>query len=490
MTAITKIRFQPVDLGAALDFSGNIGVLVRPGGIDGTWLTELDGKVGGALSRLCRSRKFKSLNKCDSVEIAFPSGIAAESLIVVKLQANANEIDTRKAGASFGSKLGSSDMLLLLDGHSRAETVLQGLALRAYEFTDHKTKKKKNKFPKGRVTAMVAKPDEVNRKFAPLRAAVEGVFLTRDLVSEPSNILTTIEFANRLEHLREFGVEVEVLGESELRNIGMRSLLGVGQGSSSPSCVVVMRWGGSNRRPLALVGKGVVFDTGGISLKPAAGMEKMTFDMGGAGTVAGVMKTIALRKSKSSVVGIVGLVENMPDGNAQRPGDVVKSLKGDTIEIVNTDAEGRLVLADLLWYVQQRYKPTSIVDFATLTGAIIVALGHEHAGLFSNDDKFCGALLSSASKSGEGAWRMPTGPAYDKQLKSAIADMKNVGGRSAGAVTAAMFLRRFVGSKVPWAHLDIAGVVSTSSSTDLAPAGATGWGVRTLDKLILDKFEK
>jgi len=250
-----------------------------------------------------------------------------------------------------------------------------------------------------------------------------------------------------------------------------------------------MRWQGADRQPLALVGKGVVFDTGGISIKPAAGMEQMTFDMGGAGTVAGIMKAIALRESKSNVVGIVGLVENMPDGKAQRPGDVVKSLKGDTIEVINTDAEGRLVLADLLWHVQQQYEPTCIVDFATLTGAIIVALGHEHAGVFSNDDKFCKELLDAASKSGEGAWRMPLGAAYGMQLKSRIADMKNVGGRAAGSVTAAMFLKRFVKSGVPWAHIDIAGVVSTKSSTDLAPAGATGWGVRTIDRLIRNKFE-
>jgi leucyl aminopeptidase len=252
-----------------------------------------------------------------------------------------------------------------------------------------------------------------------------------------------------------------------------------------------MQWkGGGNEPPLALIGKGVVFDTGGISLKPAAGMEDMTMDMGGAGTVAGAMKAIAGRKAKANVVGIVGLVENMPDGRAQRPGDVVTSMKGDTVEVINTDAEGRLVLCDVMWYAQERFKPAGMIDLATLTGAIIIGLGHENAGVFSNNDAFCNAFLKAAKTEGEGAWRMPLGQAYDDKLKSRIADMKNVGGRDAGSITAAQFLGRFVKEETPWIHLDIAGVASVKTDTALAPKGATGWGVLALDRLVRDGYEE
>jgi leucyl aminopeptidase len=285
---------------------------------------------------------------------------------------------------------------------------------------------------------------------------------------------------------------VEILEEPELIRLGMGALIGVGQGSESPSKVVVMQWnGGPKDQPhLGLIGKGVVFDTGGISIKPAAGMEDMTGDMGGAGVVAGVMRALALRKAKANVVGLVGLVENMPDGLAQRPGDVVKSMKGDTIEVINTDAEGRLVLADVMWYAQERFQLSGMIDLATLTGAIVVALGHENTGVFSNNDDLCNAVLKSASAEGEGAWRMPMGDAYDEKLKSRIADMMNVGGRDGGAITAACFLQRFVKPGMPWCHLDIAGTASVKSETALAPKGATGWGVMTLDRLIRDRFEK
>jgi leucyl aminopeptidase len=251
-----------------------------------------------------------------------------------------------------------------------------------------------------------------------------------------------------------------------------------------------MKWnGGGDEAPFALVGKGVVFDTGGISLKPAAGMEDMTMDMGGAGVVSGVMMTLAKRKAKANVVGLVGLVENMPSGNATRPGDIVTSMKGDTIEVLNTDAEGRLVLCDVLWYAQQRFQPTAMINLATLTGAIIIGLGHENAGVFANDDTLCNDLLSAAKSQNEGAWRMPLSDAYDQMLKSSKADMKNIGGRDAGSITAAQFLKRFVNDDTPWAHIDIAGVAQVKKDTAHAPAGATGWGVMTLDKLIADKFE-
>jgi leucyl aminopeptidase len=338
---------------------------------------------------------------------------------------------------------------------------------------------------------MVTKPGDAAGEWADLAPLAEGVFFTRDLVNEPSNVLTTTDFAKRLEGLIDQGVEVEVLEEVDLEKLGMRTLLAVGQGSESPSKVVVMQWkGGGNEPPLALIGKGVVFDTGGISLKPAAGMEDMTMDMGGAGTVAGAMKAIAGRKAKANVVGIVGLVENMPDGRAQRPGDVVKSMKGDTVEVINTDAEGRLVLCDVMWYAQERFKPAGMIDLATLTGAIIIGLGHENAGVFSNNDAFCNAFLKAAKTEGEGAWRMPMGPAYDEKLKSQIADMKNVGGRDAGSITAAQFLGRFVKEETPWIHLDIAGVASVKADTTLAPKGATGWGVLALDRLVRDGYEE
>jgi leucyl aminopeptidase len=337
---------------------------------------------------------------------------------------------------------------------------------------------------------MVSKPEDISAAAAPMMAVAEGVFFTRDLVSEPSNVLTTTEFAARLSALSDLGLEIEVLDEAELETLGMRALLAVGQGSESPSKVVVMQWkGGGEEAPLALVGKGVVFDTGGISLKPAGGMEDMTMDMGGAGVVAGVMRTLARRRAKANVVGIVGLVENMPDGRAQRPGDVVRSMKGDTIEVINTDAEGRLVLCDVMWYAQDRFQPAGMVDLATLTGAIIIGLGHENAGVFSNHDGFCESFLKAAASEGEGAWRMPLGAAYDKMLKSAIADMKNVGGRPAGSITAAQFLQRFVKDGTPWIHLDIAGVASVKAETDFAPKGATGWGVMALDRLVRDGYE-
>ena len=279
-----------------------------------------------------------------------------------------------------------------------------------------------------------------------------------------------------------------MLSEAELEKLGMRTLLAVGQGSETPSHVVVMQWKGgkAGEAPLALIGKGVVFDTGGISLKPSAGMEEMTMDMGGAGVVSGVMKSLALRKAEANVVGLVGLVENMPDGKATRPGDIVTSMKGDTVEILNTDAEGRLVLADVLWYAQERFAPRAMVDLATLTGAILIALGHDHAGVFSNDDAFCNAFLKAAKAENEGAWRMPMGESYDKQLKSAKADMQNIGTRKGGSITAAQFLKRFVKDETPWIHLDIAGVAQTPAATALAPKGATGWGVLALNRLVDD----
>jgi leucyl aminopeptidase len=359
--------------------------------------------------------------------------------------------------------------------------------MRRYNFNEYKTN---NQTEFGELNVYITNVSKTLDEYSDLSAVVDGVFFTRDLVNEPANVLTTTEFANRLQGLEELGLKINVLEESDMEALGMFSLLGVGMGSESPSKIVTMEWsGGGNERPFALVGKGVVFDTGGISLKPAGGMEDMTMDMGGAGVVAGVMKTLALRKAKANIIGLVGLVENMPDAKAQRPGDVVKSMKGETIEVINTDAEGRLVLADVLWYAQKTYKPSGIINLATLTGAVIVALGHENAGAFSNNDKLVNDFLKSANLEAEGAWRMPLNKNYDKLIQSRIADIKNVGGRTAGSITAAQFLQRFVEDDMPWVHLDIAGVASVKSETDFAPKGATGWGVRSLNRLISDIYE-
>jgi leucyl aminopeptidase len=323
------------------------------------------------------------------------------------------------------------------------------------------------------------------------------VYLARDLVSEPPNVLNPAEMAKRCEALTELGLQVEVLGPQEMERLGFGALLGVAQGSVNEPRMVVMRWngGGSGKpvasasaKPVAFIGKGVTFDTGGISIKPAAGMEDMKWDMAGAGTVIGLMAALAARRAKVNAVGLVGLVENMPSGTAQRPGDVVKSYSGQTVEVINTDAEGRLVLADVLWYCQEKFDPRFMVDLATLTGAIIIGLGHEHAGLFSNDDALAQQLLEAGSATGEKVWRMPLAEAYDKQLKSEIADMKNVGGRPAGSVTAAQFLQRFVNGK-PWAHLDIAGTAWSSKDAPCVPKGATAFGVRLLDRMVAAHFE-
>ncbi|MEP5089696.1 MAG: leucyl aminopeptidase, partial [Paracoccaceae bacterium] len=425
-----------------------------------------------------------------ALTIAYPVGMSAIAVDILCLARRPTVEEARKGGAALAKLRGDAPLLVLAGSSPKSAEIAFGLALRDYAFDDHKSKEAESEG----VTAarlMVSKPEDMTTLAAPLLAVVNGVFMTRDLTNEPANVLTTTEFADRLEAMSSLGLEVEVLDEKQLAKLGMRTLLCVGQGSDSPSKVAVMQWKGGKKddAPLALVGKGVVFDTGGISMKPAAGMEDMTMDMGGAGVVAGVMRALAMRKAKANVVGLVGLVENMPSGNATRPGDVVKSMKGDTVEVINTDAEGRLVLCDVMWYAQDRFRPAGMIDLATLTGAIIIGLGHEKAGVFSNDDDLCNAFLKAAASEQEGAWRMPLGQAYDDQLKSRIADMKNVGGRPAGSITAAQFLARFVKKDMPWIHLDIAGVASVTSETKYAPKGATGWGVRALNRLVQDMFE-
>jgi leucyl aminopeptidase len=488
MTTPITLSFIETDLDALAEARGKIAVIVPPEGKLDPAGRRLNRLTKGAIARLAEAEHFEKAKVGDVIALAFPAGLEAEALLVCKLPRRASKDEARKTGAALAKARGKGALTVCAGSTTRVAELGLGLVLRDYAFSDHKTG---DQTPAEDATLMVSKPGEAAEDWADLAPLADGVFFTRDLVNEPSNVLTTTDFAKRLEGLIDQGVEVEVLEEVDLEKLGMRTLLAVGMGSESPSKVVVMQWnGGGDEPPLALIGKGVVFDTGGISLKPPGGMEDMTMDMGGAGTVAGAMKAIAGRKAKANVVGIVGLVENMPDGRAQRPGDVVTSMKGDTVEVINTDAEGRLVLCDVMWYAQERFKPAGMIDLATLTGAIIIGLGHENAGVFSNNDAFCNAFLKAAQTEGEGAWRMPLGQAYDDKLKSRIADMKNVGGRDAGSITAAQFLGRFVKDDTPWIHLDIAGVASVKTDTTLAPKGATGWGVLALDRLVRDDYEE
>jgi leucyl aminopeptidase len=376
-----------------------------------------------------------------------------------------------------------------------------GALLRGYKFQKYKTKGRKKKDAESEANDRTLKkivihcddPKAAGQAFGWGRALADGVMLARDLVNEPANILGPAEFAQRAKDLIKVGVQVEVLGPKALEKLGMNALLAVGQGSVKPSHVAVMQWKGAGPKggePLAIVGKGVTFDTGGISLKPAAGMEDMKGDMAGAACVVGLMHELAARKAKVNAVGIIGLVENMPGGNAQRPGDVVTAMSGQTIEVLNTDAEGRMVLADCLWYAQERFKPKAVINLATLTGAVMVALGKEHAGVFSNNDELANALLAAGNTTGEKLWRLPLGPKYDKMIDSKVADMKNTGGKWGGSISAAQFLQRFIKDGTPWAHLDIAGTAMSSVDSEINRSWGSGFGVRLLDRLIADHYER
>ena len=484
-----NFEFLETNLDLIPEVTGRIAAILAPdGGLDQV-TRRLNKLTKGAVLRVTQDADFHKRKSGEVITLAYPMGVQAKAIDLVVLDKRAERNAARRAGVSLAKLRGNEELLVLSGALRFADSFFQGIALRSYNFLAHKEKKDDSSF--GKVTFSHNKMETLKPLLETSVAITEAVFFTRDLVNEPANILTTTTFAERLMDLVPLGLEVEVLDEAELADLGMRALLGVGQGSASPSKVVVMQWNGGapDQQPFALVGKGVVFDTGGISLKPGAGMQDMTMDMGGAAVVAGTMMALASRKAKANVVGLVGLVENMPSGTAIRPGDVITSMKGDTIEVLNTDAEGRLVLCDVMWYTQERFNPVAMIDLATLTGAIIVGLGHENAGVFSNDDALCDALLGAAKSENEGAWRMPLGAAYNKLLKSRIADMANIGGRPAGSITAAQFLQRFVKDSTPWAHIDIAGVAHIKSDSDHAPAGATGWGVMTLNRLISDQFE-
>ena len=489
MTSPVPVTFAATDLDAIAAAEGRVAVLVTPDGKLDAGARRVNKLTRGAVARLVESEVWGKVKPGEVRTLAWPAGLAAEAVDVVCIERGAKPDEARKAGVALGKLKDAAALLVLAGSLKRPVDLAMGVVLRNYAFTARKSEAAQDR---AGLTMMVARPDAAREEAAPQMAVAEGVFLTRDLVSEPANHLTTTEFAKRIKGMEELGLKVTVLEEKELEKLGMHLLLSVGQGSASPSKVAVMDWQGGEKgaAPLALIGKGVVFDTGGISIKPAAGMEDMTMDMGGAGVVAGVMHALARRKAKANVVGLVGLVENMPSDRATRPGDVVTSMKGDTVEIINTDAEGRLVLADVLWYAQETYKPAAMIDLATLTGAIIIGLGHEKAGVFSNDDALCADFLKAAEAEGEGAWRMPLAQVYDDMLKSEIADMKNVGGRPAGSITAAQFLQRFVKEGCPWIHLDIAGVASVKGSEPPhAPKGASGWGVMALNRLVADRFE-
>ncbi|MBP6012278.1 MAG: leucyl aminopeptidase [Alphaproteobacteria bacterium] len=468
-------------------------------------LDQLDKKSKGAIARALKAARFTGA-KGQVTELLAPAGLDLDRLVAVGLGKADN------FSGSAAESLGSSAVAKLLTSGEKAVTILLdapkgtsadketeaaarvalGATLRSYRFDQYRTTQKKTDKPTlAKVNIGCADPAEAKKAWRAPEAIARGIFFARDLVTEPPNVLHPEEFAKRARKLEDLGLEVEVLGEKDMAKLGMHTLLGVGLGSERESQLLVMQWKGArdrNAQPIAFVGKGVTFDTGGISLKPGPGMEAMKYDMGGAAAVTGLMHALAGRKAKVNAIGICGLVENMPDGKAQRPGDVVKSMSGQTIEILNTDAEGRLVLADALWYCQNRFKPKFMVDLATLTGAIRVSLGLEIGGLFSNNDELAERLAHAGKAEGEELWRMPMGERFDKLIDSPIADMKNIGGQFGGSITAAQFIQRFV-NKLPWAHLDIAGTAWAEEARGSTPKGATGFGVRLLNRLVADHYE-
>ncbi len=491
------------------------------GVLEGRTLTppaaRLDERLGGALVRAMGASRFAG-KKDQSLTLLAPPGVKLDRVLAVGL-GKAADLDALRLQA-VGGQIAAA---LATKGHTAVSVAVDaidgaplppadmaahlafGARLRSYRFDKYRTALKEEDKPSLRTLAILTDgAAKARTAFAVLDKVVDGVTLTRNLVSEPANVIYPEALAKEARTLAKLGVQVEVLGEARMRKLGMNALLGVGQGSDHESQLVVMQWTGAPKGepkgkgkakggkgadgPIAFVGKGVTFDTGGISIKPSAGMEDMKWDMGGAGVVIGLMKALAGRKARVNAVGVVGLVENMPSGKAQRPGDIVTSASGQTIEVLNTDAEGRLVLADALWYCRDRFKPRLMIDLATLTGAIIIALGNERAGLFSNDDELADRIAAAGDAVGELVWRLPLGEAYDKQIKSDAADMKNIGNRGAGSITAAQFLQRFV-DKTPWAHLDIAGVTWSKSDKDTVPKGGTGFGVRLLDRLVADHYE-
>ncbi|VAW15911.1 Cytosol aminopeptidase PepA [hydrothermal vent metagenome] len=443
------------------------------------------------------------------LDVLAPKNIAAGRLVVLGLGNGKKPGDKRPASLADWANLGgdfyrrveelkSANATIILDdeliGAAQTAEFAAGMRLRHYKFDKYKTSESENGSKDAdkivEITLAVTDKQAADAAIKERMARVEGTLLARDLVNEPANVLGPVEFAKIASSLSSLGLEVEILEPEDMEKLGMGSLLSVAQGSARPARLAIMVWNGGKKdeAPLAFVGKGVVFDSGGISIKPSASMQDMKGDMGGAAAVIGLMKTLALRKAPLNAVGAIGLVENMPSGKASRPGDIVAAMSGTTIEIINTDAEGRLVLADVLWYTQDRFKPRAMINLATLTGAVMVALGHENAGLFSNNDELADQLLAAGKISGETLWRLPLGEGYEKLIKSRFADIKNTGGRNAGSITAAQFLAHFV-NDVPWAHLDIAGVGFGTPNSDISRSWALGFGVGVLDQLVKDNYE-
>lgn len=465
----------------------------------------LDRAAGGALKRAIDAGRFNG-ERGQNLDLVAPAGLSLNRVVLYGLgkPAEVNALAFEGMGGDTVRRLatsGETEIRFAVDpvkgarinGPQAAAHVAYGARLGGYRFDKYRTRQKPNEKPSVAAIDVLVKGAAAARKsWVPLEKVAEAVLYTRDLVTEPANVLFPESFAAECRKLARLGVKVEVLGEAQMKRLGMGALLGVGQGSERESQLVIMQWHGGRKgqAPVALIGKGVCFDSGGLSLKPAGGMEDMKWDMGGAAAVVGAMMALAGRKARANVVGVIGLVENMPSGTAQRPGDVVTSMSGQTIEVLNTDAEGRLVLADALWYAQDRFKPRAMIDLATLTGAIIVGLGHEHAGLFANNDTLAQRLADAGKAEGELVWRLPLAEAYDKALASEIADMQNIAGPGAGAgsITAAQFLQRFV-NKVPWAHLDIAGMAWSKKDRATVPKGATAFGVRLLDRLVRQHYE-
>ncbi len=485
-------------------------VLSAEGNELGSKAKDLDSKSAGAILKSAAAADFKGKFK-HTLEIFAPAKIGIDRLIVAGIGRNANltelqmiELGGAIAGAIGSRKSTSASVIVDCDATEDmkpdeiAATIAQGAMLRHYNFKKYMTKKNSDDAPADKdglkkLVIHVPHPDKAKAAFHALKAVANGVNVARDLVNEPANILGPVELAEKTKALEKLGVDVEILDVKDMEKLGMGSLLCVGQGSERPSRMAVMVWNGAKgnkkQKPICFVGKGVVFDTGGISIKPAGGMEDMKGDMGGSAAVIGVMHALAERKANVNVVGLIGCVENMPSGSAVRPGDVVTSMSGQTIEIINTDAEGRLVLADVLWYAQEKFKPKLIVNLATLTGAIMIALGKEFAGMFCNDDKLADELSAASRVTGEKIWRMPLDKAFDKAMDSKFADMKNAGGRWGGSCTAAAFLQRFI-KDTPWCHLDVAGTAMDGAKSDFNTSWGSGWGVRLLDRFVADFHEK
>ena len=483
----------------ALPRSGALVLLIHEGEKPSGLWAQLDEATTGAITRAFDVAEFKGGKGKTCAILAPGANLTRVFAVGLGKPAEVTQKILEEAGGTIAANLSRESSVAVANGEltaQQAAEVALGVVLRSYRFDRYRTREKPEDKPKlSKLTVLTSEVPKAKAAWEPLDATARGVFITRDLVSEPPNVLDPPEMAERCRKLAELGLKVEILGPKEMGKLGFGALLGVSLGSVKEPRMVVLHWNGASGnarklkdKPVVFVGKGVTFDTGGISIKPAGGMEDMKWDMAGAGTVIGLMAVLAGRKAKVDAIGLVGLVENMPSGTAQRPGDVVTSYSGQTIEVINTDAEGRLVLADVLWYAQQKYDPKFMIDLATLTGAIIIGLGHEYAGLFSNDDVLSQKLTAVGQATGERVWRMPLDEAYDKQIRSEIADMKNVGGRPGGSITAAQFIQRFVNGK-PWAHLDIAGMAWSTKDTATCPKGGTAFGVRLLDRLVADNYE-